>query len=386
MKLKKHFQAAKDFLLKHKWLLVVLVVLLDALSYFLFRRYDYFKHIFAAFNSALIVGLIAGLIFKKFRSWITENKLLYFVLVYMTVELVFLKLNSSGWDYVLHIIIMINIFAILTMGLNLMVGYTNLLSLSQAAFYGIGGYLSVLGLMVLGLTLIPSLLLAVLGTVFLSWCIGKVSIRLKGDYFILVTLGFQMIVFAILYNWVPVTRGPYGIPGIPQPELLGLLPIKGTTGFMILSSVLVLMSVWFYYCLVHSPFGRVLKGIRDDEIGILALGRNVTSFKVRAFVTGSSMAAISGFLYATYTSYIDPTSFTLSESIFIVTAVLIGGAGTIRGSILGAVFVVLMPEIIRQMGFGSSIDANMKQIVYGVILIFLMLFKPKGLWGDYEIR
>jgi branched-chain amino acid transport system permease protein len=386
MKLKEHSQKMKDLLLMHKWLLVLLVASLDALSYLLFNAYDYFIHIFASINLSLAVAVIASLVSKKFRVWITKNKLLFFVLIYMTVELVFIRLNSSDWDYVLHIVIMINIFTILTMGLNLMVGYTNLLSLSQAAFYGIGGYLSVLGLMILGLTLIPSLMIAVLGTVILSWGIGKVSIRLKGDYFILVTLGFQMIVFAILYNWVSVTKGPYGVPGIPQPELLGLIPIKGTSGFMILSSVLVLLAVWFYYSIIHSPFGRVLKGIRDDEIGVLALGRNVTAFKVRAFVIGSSMAAISGFLYATYVSYIDPTSFTLNESIFIVTAVLIGGAGTIRGSILGAVFVVLVPEIVRQMGFGSSIDANMKQIVYGVILILLMMFKPKGLWGDYEIR
>jgi branched-chain amino acid transport system permease protein len=386
MKLKERCQKIKNVLLTHKWILVLLVASLDVLSYLFFSAYDYFIHIFAAVNSSLVLAVVASLISKRFSIWVKKNKLLFFVLVYMAVELVFIKLNSTDWDYFLHIVIMINIFAILTMGLNLMVGYTNLLSISQAAFYGIGGYLSVLGLMVLGLTLIPSLMIAVLGTVILSWGIGKVSIRLKGDYFILVTLGFQMIVFAILYNWVSVTKGPYGIPGIPQPKLLGLIPIEGTSGFMILSSVLVLLAIWFYYSIINSPFGRVLKGIRDDEIGVLALGRSVTTFKVRAFVIGSSMAAISGFLYATYVSYIDPTSFTLNESIFIVTAVLIGGAGTIRGSILGAVFVVLVPEIVRQMGFSSSIDANMKQIVYGSILILLMLFRPKGLWGDYEIR
>jgi branched-chain amino acid transport system permease protein len=195
-----------------------------------------------------------------------------------------------------------------------------------------------------------------------------------------------MIVYTILYNWIPVTRGPYGIAGISHPKLLGWLTITGTTGFMILSSILLALVIWFYYSLIHSPFGRVLKGIRDDEIGVLALGRNVTAFKVRAFVIGSSMAAISGFLYATYVTYIDPSSFTLNESIFIVTAVLIGGAGTIRGSIVGAVFVVLVPEIVRQIGIDSRIDANMEQIVYGSLLILLMLFRPKGLWGDYEIK
>jgi branched-chain amino acid transport system permease protein len=118
----------------------------------------------------------------------------------------------------------------------------------------------------------------------------------------------------------------------------------------------------------------------------LSLGRNVTSFKIRAFVIGSSMAAVSGFLFASYVSYIDPTSFTLDESIFIVSAVLIGGAGTIRGSIAGAIFVVVLPEALRFLGMPDSIAANMRQIIYGLLLVTLMMFRPKGIWGDYEIQ
>ncbi len=288
--------------------------------------------------------------------------------------------------YVLHIIIMINIYIILTLGVNLLVGYSNLLSISHAAFYGIGAYLSVLALMTFKLTLIPSIVLAAAGTAVLAYFIGKVSIRLKGDYFVLVTLGFQMIVFAILYNWVSVTRGPYGIPGIPSPKLIGWIEIKGIGGFLALSSVLVAVIIILYYRIIQSPFGRILKGIRDDEIGVLSLGRDVTSFKIRAFVIGSSMAAVSGFLFASYVSYIDPTSFTLDESIFIVSAVLIGGAGTIRGSIAGAIFVVVLPEALRFLGMPDAIAANMRQIIYGLLLVVLMMFRPKGIWGDYEIQ
>ncbi len=281
---------------------------------------------------------------------------------------------------------MINIYIILTLGVNLLVGYSNLLSISHAAFYGIGAYLSVLALMTFKLTLIPSIVLAAAGTAVLAYFIGKVSIRLKGDYFVLVTLGFQMIVFAILYNWVSVTRGPYGIPGIPSPKLIGWIEIKGIGGFLALSSVLVAVIIILYYRIIQSPFGRILKGIRDDEIGVLSLGRDVTSFKIRAFVIGSSMAAVSGFLFASYVSYIDPTSFTLDESIFIVSAVLIGGAGTIRGSIAGAIFVVVLPEALRFLGMPDAIAANMRQIIYGLLLVVLMMFRPKGIWGDYEIQ
>ena len=281
---------------------------------------------------------------------------------------------------------MINIYIILTLGLNLLVGYSNLLSISHAAFYGIGAYLSVLALMTFKLTLIPSIAFAAAGTAVFAYFIGKVSIRLKGDYFVLVTLGFQMIVFALLYNWVSLTRGPYGIPGIPSPKLLGLVEINGIGGFLALSCVLVAIIIILYYRIIHSPFGRILKGIRDDETGVASLGRDVTSFKIRAFVIGSSMAAVSGFLFATYVSYIDPTSFTLDESIFIVSAVLIGGAGTIRGSIAGAIFVVVLPEALRFLGMPDSIAANMRQIIYGLLLVTLMMFRPKGIWGDYEIQ
>ena len=289
-------------------------------------------------------------------------------------------------NYLLHILIMINIYVILTLGLNLLVGYSNLLSIAHAAFYGIGAYLSVLALVKLNLTLIPAVLIAVAGTSLLAYVIGKISIRLKGDYFVLVTLGFQMIVYAIIYNWVSVTRGPYGIPGIPAPRLLGIFEIKGIIGFLALSCILVGIIVFIYYRLIHSPFGRILKGIRDDEVGVSSLGRDVTAYKTLAFVIGSAMAAVSGFLFASYISYIDPTSFTLDESIFIVTAVLIGGAGTIKGSIAGAIFVQVLPEMLRFLGMPDSIAANMRQIIYGSLLVAFMIFRPKGLWGDYEIQ
>src|SRR6056297_83271 len=136
-------------------------------------------------------------------------------------------------NYFLHIVIMINIYIILVTSSNLLVGLTNLISLGQAAFYGIGAYLTVMCLMVLNLPLIPTLLLSISITAFLSLLLAIPAIKLKGDYFILATLGFQMIIYAILYNWVDLTRGPYGIPGIPAPKLFGNVEISGITAFFI---------------------------------------------------------------------------------------------------------------------------------------------------------
>jgi len=289
-------------------------------------------------------------------------------------------------EYLFHIIIMINIYIVITTSTNLLVGMTNLLSLGQAALYGIGAYLAVLALMILNLSLIPALLFVILGTALISLLIAYPSLRLRGDYFVLATLGFQLIIFTILYNWVSVTRGPYGIPGIPAPVLFGEFVITGIIPFLMLSSCLALCVIAIFYMLIHSPYGRALKAVRDDELSTQAIGRNVTSLKISAFVVSSGFIGISGLLYATYVSYIDPTSFNLDEAIFILSAVIIGGTGNIKGPIVGAVFVVILPELLRFVGLPDNIAANLRQIIYGLMIIILMRLRPKGLAGEYALK
>lgn len=289
-------------------------------------------------------------------------------------------------DYVFHIIIMINIYIIMTTSTNLLVGMTNLLSLGQAAFYGLGAYFSVLALMVFHFSLVPALLFAMLMTALFSLLIAYPSLRLRGDYFVLATLGFQLIVFTVLYNWVDVTKGPYGIPGIPAPVLFGGISITGIIPFLIVSTILAAIVIIVFYKLIYSPFGRALQGVRDDELSMMAIGRNVTAFKIWAFVISSGFTGISGFLYASYVTYIDPTSFTLDEAIFILSAVLIGGTGNIKGPVIGAVFVVVLPELLRFVGLPDSVAANLRQIIYGLLLIILMRLRPQGLAGEYALK
>lgn len=289
-------------------------------------------------------------------------------------------------EYVIHLIILINIYIILTTSSNLLVGLTNLLSLGQAALYGIGAYLSVLAIMVFHWSFIPALLFSMVCTGLLSLLIAYPSLRLKGDYFVLATLGFQLIVFNILYNWVSVTRGPYGIPGIPKPRLFGDVEISGLWAFLILSIVLTVIVISLFHNLIHSPFGRALRGVRDDELSMQALGKNITALKIQAFIISSAFIAISGFLYATYVSYIDPTSFNLDESIFILSALIVGGLGNIRGPVIGALVVILLPEALRFIGLPDSVAANIRQIIYGLALIVLMRFRPQGIAGNYAIK
>lgn len=281
---------------------------------------------------------------------------------------------------------MINIYIILTLSTNLLLGMTNMLSLGQAAFYGIGAYLTVFALEILGLPLIPALLFVIILTALSSLVVAYSSLRLKGDYFVLTTLGFQLIIYTILYNWVAVTKGPFGISGIPAPKLFGVFVISGIIPYLILSSALTFAIIWLFYKLIHSPFGQVLKGLREDELAMKALGRDVTQYKIQVFLIASGFIGISGFLYATYTSYIDPTSFNLDEAIFILAALILGGPGNIKGPIAGAVFVVILPEILRFIGLPDAIAANMRQIIYGLIIILLMRYRPRGLAGNYVLK
>jgi branched-chain amino acid transport system permease protein len=278
---------------------------------------------------------------------------------------------------------MINIYAILAMSLNLAAGYAGLLSLCHAGFYGIGAYVTTLLMVNFNWNFFPAAAAGLVVTAVLSLCIALPSLRLRGDYFVLATLGFQVIIFSVLYNWTQVTRGPFGIPGIPSPSLLGF-QFDTVFRYFLLSIFLAVLAGLLMWLLVHSPFGRLLRAVREDEVAAAALGKNVPRLKTWAFVLSATFAAISGALFAGYMRYIDPTSFTLAESIFILSLVIIGGAGSFWGPILGAVVLVLLPEGLRFLSIPDAMAANLRQILYGLLLVVLMLLRPKGFMGDYE--
>ncbi len=287
--------------------------------------------------------------------------------------------------YLSHIFILINIYIILTVATGLIVGLSRMISLGQAAFYGLGAYITALCILLLDLSLIPSLILVMLVNGILSLLLALPAIRLKGDYFILATLAFQFIVYALLNNLTGITNGSLGISGIVPVSLLGVYTIEGQSGFLILSMVLMLIGVAVFYKIYHSPFGTVLKAIREDEVALQTMGRNTRKMKVLAFVISSAFIGWASYIFATYMSYIYPGGFHLEESIFILVAVLIGGSGTIRGSIAGAVFVIVLPELLRFAGLPDSVAGPMEQIMFGLILILVMRFRSNGLLGELKL-
>ena len=289
-------------------------------------------------------------------------------------------------DYIFHILIVLNIYFILSSATNLLIGYTNLVSMGQAGFYAIGAYITALCLIHFNLGIIPTLIIVVIVNSTVSLFISYASIRLKGDFFTLATIGFQLIVFSILYNWISITKGPYGISGIPAPKVLGAFKIESIVGFLILSTILSILTIGLISIFVKSPFGRLMKAMREDEISISSLGRNPSNIKTITFFITSGLIGFASFIYATYITFIDPTTFNLDESLFILSSVLIGGSGNLKGPIVGVLFVVLLPEILRFLDIPSDIAAPLKQVIYGLSILIIMRVKPQGLAGSFKFE
>lgn len=288
-------------------------------------------------------------------------------------------------EYLLHILILIGIYIILSVSLNLIAGYIGLLSIAHAAFYGMGAYIAALMALQLNSPFLINIICAVILSGLLGALVGIPSLRIRDDYFVIATFAFQVITFSVLNNWVSFTGGPMGLPGIPQPAIFGL-KISSHWGFLILVGILAVLTMLITQRIVQSPFGRVLKAIREDEVFALAVGKNVAVYKVLVFVIGASMASVAGVMYAYYISFIDPTSFTVMESIFIISVVIIGGAGSLWGPVVGAVVLVILPELLRFVGLPSSVAANLRQIIYGALLVAFMMWRPQGFLGEYAFH
>ncbi len=283
-------------------------------------------------------------------------------------------------EYLIHLAILFSIYAILGVSLNLVVGYTGLLSVTHAAFYGIGAYATAILSTTYHWNFFVTMFVGIALAGIIALLIGLVLSRFDADYYALASLGFNIIVYSIFLNWQSVTRGPLGIPGIERPDFVG-----ANWQFLVLAALFLALVYYLAQHLGFSSFGRVLKAIREDEKAIQVFGYETHYYKLVIFVIGAMMAAVAGSLFAVYITFIDPSTFTLNESIFILAIIILGGLANNKGAVLGALFLILLPEILRFVGFPTDIAAQMRQVVYGMLLVLLMLYRPQGLMGEYEL-
>lgn len=288
-------------------------------------------------------------------------------------------------NYFLHILVLLEIYILLALSANQKLGFSGLLSFAQAVFYGVGAYIvAILGTQ-FGLSYWLILPMVIIGSIIVALVFSFVASKVTEFYFSLATLAIQIIFFSIIYNWISLTQGPYGISGITSPELFGL-QINNPVSFALFGGFWVLVTFLFYFWFLKTPLNRIIQATRDDQIAVLSLGKNPNYYKRISIIISAVISGISGSIYATYTTYIDPTSFNLHESILILSVVIIGGSGRLIGPVTGALIYVLLPEVLNFLKLPNSIAANMRMILFGLLLIFIVCMKPKGIFGKFLIK
>lgn len=286
--------------------------------------------------------------------------------------------------YLIHLLILIGIYLILAISLQLAVGFTGLFNLGHIAFYTIGAYISAL-LALANWPWLFCLLLAGIGAMLAGFLLSLPTNKLSGDYLALATMGFTFVVYAIALNWTELTRGPLGLPGIPKPNIFGFI-FSDNLAFLILVIIIAVISYFIIKKIVISPFGKVLEAIRDDELAVRVLGKN--TFKMKSYALGISafFAGIAGSLYAHYITFIDPSSFTLMQLIPVLSIVIIGGLASLKGTLIATIILILLPEPLRFIGFPSSIIGPARQIIYALLLLLILIYKPKGFYGRVALE
>jgi ABC-type branched-chain amino acid transport system, permease component len=289
------------------------------------------------------------------------------ILVYL-IFILLIKMDVID-NYTERVIISIGINVIIALSLNLIVGITGQLSMGHAAFMSIGAYISAVCSVTLGAPLIISLITGCMVAGLFAAMIGYPVLRLKGGYFSMCTLGFGEIVKVILQN-IDAVGGARGYTGIPSSVNFTFLFFAVIVVFIVVRNI------------VNSSFGRTLKSVKNDEIATEAMGNNAHNYKVLGFVIGSMLVALAGGLYAHYITYIEPSMFNYSKSTEFLTYIVLGGIGSNSGAILGATILTLIPEFLR----GISSDLNeQRMLIYGIVVIVMMIFRPQGILGTREI-
>jgi branched-chain amino acid transport system permease protein len=304
-----------------------------------------------------------------------------------------LLIGSNRWITLMTVVV---IYVVLASGLNIVVGFTGLLDLGYVAFYAIGAYYTAI--------IFNSVLKAKFGVDiddywWLTWVnflvggliaalagvlIGYPTLRVRGDYLAIMTLGFGEIIRIVANNWVGLTRGPSGITGIPKPELFSFA-FQSQRSLYYLGLAIALLSLWVISRIVRSRIGRAWTAIREDEVAAEAMGIHTSRYKLLSYATGAFFAGAIGVFFGHYLNYISPSSFMLMESFLILSLVVLGGMGNIAGPVLGATIWIALQEWLRDFTFVQT-HPEMRGIAMGLVLVLLMVFRPQGLLGSVRVK
>jgi branched-chain amino acid transport system permease protein len=276
-------------------------------------------------------------------------------------------------NYYLDVLTLALLYSLLAVGLNITVGLTGLLDLGYAGFYAIGAYVYALLSTQFGLSFWLGVPFAAGAAALFGLLLGMITLRLSGDYLAIVTLGFIQIVYLVLNNWDSLTNGPNGILQIGQPSIAGFM-LHQPIHFYYLALFFLMMAVLVIHRITKSQLGRAFCAIREDSVAAEAMGIDTTRMKVLAFVLGAGVAGIAGVFFAAKYTFVSPESFNFFESVRILTMVVLGGMGSLFGSILGAFLLTLLPEMLR------GLDLY-RMLIFGATLVIMMIVRPQGILG-----
>ncbi|HSR13497.1 MAG TPA: branched-chain amino acid ABC transporter permease [Thermodesulfobacteriota bacterium] len=280
---------------------------------------------------------------------------------------------AAGLQNSYHLMVL-NIAAlniIIALGLNLLMGYAGQISLGHASFFGIGAYLSAVLTTTYGFPIWPTILLAMFLTGAIAYVLGIPTLKLEGHYLVMATLGFNVIVSIVLLQLEPVTGGPSGFSGIPRLQAASVVFDSDRKIYFILWP-LAIGTLALGLNLIHSRTGRAMAALSQNEIAARCSGVDTESIKVKIFVLSAVLASLAGSLYAHYITFISPGTFSFFFSLQVVTMVLVGGMGSLWGSVFGALLLTILPEALH-----SVKEYNV--LVYGLILTVVLVFFPHGL-------
>jgi branched-chain amino acid transport system permease protein len=299
---------------------------------------------------------------------LSKNDLIYFGALAIVIILIPLFIESKYYFIVLNVI---GLNAIVVVGLNLLIGFAGQISLGHAAFYGLGSYFSAIFTVNYGFPLWPAMIIGMLATGAIAYLVGYPSLKLKGHYLVMATLGFSIIVNILMGELEYFTGGHDGLIGIP-PLIIGSIKFDTDLKNFYLIWTFVFLSMLLARNLLNSRVGRALRAIHGSEVAANSLGVNTANYKVKVFVLSAMFASISGSLYAHYITFISPSSYDFYYSIQVVSMVIVGGMGSLWGSLFGAALLTSISEAFH-------ITRQYHVIAYGVFLSLVLIFLPDGI-------
>lgn len=289
-------------------------------------------------------------------------------------------MKSMLSPYLLHLVSLIAIYGILAMAFNVAMGYGGILQFGHVAIFGVGAYTSAILVKTYHLPFIAAVPLAMVGAAVVAAVLSILIHRVRGDFMALITLFFGLAAVEVFLQWYSMTNGALGIAAIARPSFLA------TPGrYALLVFALFLLSYFFLLRVTRSPFGLLMGAVRDDAIGASVLGKNVVHVRRSALVTSGAFAGLAGALFAHFVQFIDPSSFYLYEIVLVVTAVVIGGLGSLEGSLLGVIIYFAIPEALRYLNLSPEVLGAVRQIIFSALLLIIILVRPKGIMGKVSL-